>query len=490
VGSVNYRKRPSGKYQVAWRFDDDSQGAKTVDTEAEARDLAAEKRLEMRRGTWAGRQRGRLPLAHWDAEWWSVWSTDPRISPTTLAGTESRRRLHVLPHLGDQPVETITPKVLRRWQQQLSRTLGRETVMACRSIVFRILQFAEDEGAIPTNAMRKVPAPPKPMDPDALLGQARRRAFTPHEAGLVLANFPLWWWDHVLALLGTGMRFGEFAGLHKRRLRLDRPIPVIQVVDVRFDAGRFGRGFKPEPKSAASVREIPLARQVVEAIRRELPSDATADTLVFTGPGGGWHAPRGARTPLMRGNFERTYYRAVARLTDPAAAPLRPTAGRVAKALRARGPATLAELTERLAAHGRALKPASVRTALAELQAAGLAAVDRDRSSPAARWSAVTPPRSPVLDDLELHGPHDFRHTFATWLEDAGVPARVIDEVMGHESGHRSGSRHGGRDSSDRGSRVGVRYRDTTSEMLARVVAAIEERLATALEVAESEIEK
>jgi integrase len=26
---------------------------------------------------------------------------------------------------------------------------------------------------------------------------------------------------------------------------------------------------------------------------------------------------------------------------------------------------------------------------------------------------------------------HDFRHTFATWLEDAGIPARVIDEVVG-----------------------------------------------------------
>ena len=116
--------------------------------------------------------------------------------------------------------------------------------------------------------------------------------------------------------------------------------------------------------------------------------------------------------------------------------------------------------------------------------------MDRDRSGPAARWSAVTPPCSSVLDELELHGPHDFRHTFATWLEDAGIPARVIDEVMGHESRHRTGSHGGRRDSSDRGSRVGVRYRDTTSEMLARVVAAIEERLATVLEVAESEIEK
>jgi integrase len=35
------------------------------------------------------------------------------------------------------------------------------------------------------------------------------------------------------------------------------------------------------------------------------------------------------------------------------------------------------------------------------------------------------------LPELAPHGPHDLRHTFATWLEDGGVPARVIDELMG-----------------------------------------------------------
>jgi integrase len=34
------------------------------------------------------------------------------------------------------------------------------------------------------------------------------------------------------------------------------------------------------------------------------------------------------------------------------------------------------------------------------------------------------------LAHLDLHGPHDLRHTFASWLEDAGIPSRVIDELM------------------------------------------------------------
>src|ERR671910_915742 len=82
MGSVSWRKR-GNRYLVSWRLDDGSQGGKTVDTPDEARDLAAEKRLEMRRGTWRGRQRGRLAFSAWSAEWWETWAADDP-SPTTL----------------------------------------------------------------------------------------------------------------------------------------------------------------------------------------------------------------------------------------------------------------------------------------------------------------------------------------------------------------------------------------------------------------------
>jgi len=59
--------------------------------------------------------------------------------------------------------------------------------------------------------------------------------------------------------------------------------------------------------------------------------------------------------------------------------------------------------------------------------------------------------RDPLLEAVDLHGAHNFRHTFATWLEDAGIPARVIDEVMGHEATSRAGQQ--------RGSAMGAHYR-------------------------------
>jgi hypothetical protein len=237
MGSVSWRKR-GNRYLVSWRLDDGSQGGRTVDTPDEARDLAAEKRLEMRRGTWRERRSGRLSFSQWADDWWEVWAADPDRSPTTLAATENRLRRHVRPWFSDRPIERISPADIRRWQAQLAAMVGRESLLACRSILHRILQFAEDEGAIASNPVRKVPPPKRRADPEQLLGEARRRAYTPEEAGQLLGRIPLSWWDHVLVFLGTGLRFGELAGLRCHRVRLDRSAPVLQVVEVRYQPGR------------------------------------------------------------------------------------------------------------------------------------------------------------------------------------------------------------------------------------------------------------
>jgi integrase len=384
--------RPRGKkHQVYWRLDDGSQGSKTFERKADAKRFRDKLLTDAAAGTFIDPRAGRTLFEEWAREWWRVWSGHPRRSPATLEATENRLRRHVLPRFGQRPLRAVTVLAVRQWQAGLEETLGHESVMACRSILHRIMQAAEDEGLIAANPVRKVPAPKRPLDPDVLLGNAKRRVLTPEEAGRLLAALPAFWRDHFVAILGTGLRVGELAGLRRRRVDLLRR--RLEVVDTYYQAGRFGSGFKDRPKSDAGIRVVPLAPAVVEAIARRLPANCGPDELVFTGPGGANRVRRGTRTVLSRDNVRRVY------------------------------------------------------------QAAA---------------------RRAQLGHLDLRGPHDLRHTFATWLEDAAIPARVIDELMGHRA-----SRGG-----DRGSAVGTRYRHTTTEMQVRVVAAIQDRLAVATSIA------
>src|SRR6266540_3676642 len=325
MASAGIRKTPSGRVKVWWRLDDGSQGSQTFDDGDQATRYLNKLRAQWDEGTWINPQRGRISFNEWADEWWQTWSTHPRRSPNGLETTESNLRLHLRPTFGPKPLNVISHQLVQRWQNQLEGKLGYYGVMACRSLLNRILQAAHDDNRIPSNPVR----------------------------------------------------------------------------EVRYEAGRFGSGYKPWPKSNASVRPTPISDLVGEAIDRQLASVTDPQALAFPGPGGNRHARRGAGGGLSTGNYRRVYKAAVAEANQ--------------------------------------------------------------HNDPADR-----------LDHLDLRGPHDLRRTFATWLEDAGIPSRVIDELMGHEGGRV-----------ERGvSPMGALYRETTPEMLARATIAVDDRLAIALKVA------
>jgi len=153
-------------------------------------------------------------------------------------------------------------QVVQRWQNELAATVGHETVMACRSILNQIMEAARKDRRIPINPVRLVEPPTAPIDPEVILGQERRRAYTPVEFAKLLAKTPAFYWDHFITQVGTGLRPGELLGLPPGRVYLDHA--RLDVVDVRYEAGRFGSGYKSRPKTISSIRHVPLAPTVAK----------------------------------------------------------------------------------------------------------------------------------------------------------------------------------------------------------------------------------
>src|SRR5829696_6221421 len=399
MASAGIRKNRNGtRYQVWWRLDDGTQGSKTFDSRILARDFKNELLAQAAANAWVDPRRSRILFNDWADHWWRLWSANPRRSPKGMETTDSHLRCHLRPSFGRRQLRQITPSIVLRWQHELEAKLSHSGVLACRSILLLILEAARKEHLLATNPVREIEAPKPRLDPDQVFGHQRRRTLTPEEVGHLLAACRPFYRDHFLIQVGTGLRSGELLGLRCRRVYPE--LRRIEVIEVRYEAGRFGRGFKAEPKSPASVRVVPMCEQVRQAIGHQLPAGARPDELVFPGPGGSNGIPRGARTPLSTHNPRRVYQAAVA-------------------------------------------------------------AAGED------------------LAHLDLHGPHDLRHTFATWLEDAGIPSRVIDELMGHSVGRR----HGGAS----GSPMGRVYRETTPAMLSRVTHVLDDRLTRALDVVASE---
>jgi Phage integrase, N-terminal SAM-like domain len=183
MASAGIRKTPTGRYKVWWRLDDGSQGSQTFSARDTARDFKNDLLARLARGAWVDPRLGKQSFETWAREWWEVWSADPDRSPATLQATEGRLRRYLMPVFGQRQLRAITVTVVRRWQNELRGEIGHDTVMACRSLLHRILQAAEDDRRIDANPVRKVPAPRPPVDADARLGRIKRRSYTPRSLG-------------------------------------------------------------------------------------------------------------------------------------------------------------------------------------------------------------------------------------------------------------------------------------------------------------------
>ena len=254
------RPLDSGRWGVRWR---DALGQRhsagfSFPTKAAARAYGQDREAEVRRGEDLDPRAGRVLLGDYAQAWLDeTYIAEPR--------TVAKVRTHVTRYikapvgdaraLGDMRLTDLDSRAVQAWVKRLI-DLGRApaTVAAIHRTLCTILNAAVKDRSIRANPALDVTlptlAPPSDFyweraETDAILAQLVRP--------LDRAVF--------LLLLGSGMRWGEMAGLHRDRWHaLRRQVSVVEVLEEER-----GLRLKAYPKGKKR-RELPVAKHVVEAV--------------------------------------------------------------------------------------------------------------------------------------------------------------------------------------------------------------------------------
>jgi integrase len=284
-GSV--RQLPSGRYQVRYHGPDGLVRAapRTFGSETDANVWLTLTEAEMVRGDWIDPDAGRLPLGAYAVTW---IAQRPGLSPRTVVLYEGLLRLHIQPTLGSLDLAAVTPERVRAWRSSLlERGVGQVTVAKAYRLLRAVMNTAVDDELI-----RRNPCRIKGAGREA---SAERSVVSVEQVYRVAGAIERRWRALVLLAAFGGLRWGELAGLRRRRLDFKAGTVRVEVamVEVR---GKLAEG----PPKWDSRRTVTLPAPIVDELRSHVAEFAERgrDGRVFVGPKGG---------TLRRPNFQEAW---------------------------------------------------------------------------------------------------------------------------------------------------------------------------------------
>lgn len=301
---------------------------------------------------------------------WLEDSARPKLKPTTYHSYERLIRTHIKPALGARPLARLAASDVQTWLNETSAAgLSPRTCQYLHAILRAALNRARKWQLIGENVALLVD-PPRGAKPEI-------HPLSPADAAAFLAASSGHLYEHLYAfLLASGLRLGEALALRWEDVDMDA-----RQLRVRHTLERLPRTpwRLAEPKSASGRRAVPLIGPALVALRAQRARQA--EQRLGLGPD--WHDfgfvfTSTVGTPLDGPNVYHHFKAILSKLAT----------GRYLAAGEPHGPG---------------------RPALA-------------------RWLLEQPDGRHLLD----HRLHDLRHSTATYLLAAGVPARVVMELLGH----------------------------------------------------------
>ncbi len=271
---ASVKRQASGRWKARYRDAAGKEHASHFGRKVDAQRWLDESTAAQITGQFVDPRAGTVPFRDY-AEQWRAMQVH---RDTSRAHVETMLRRHAYPTFGGRPIASILPSEVQAWVTHLGtsgqgrRPLAPGTIGVVHSIVSGVMKAAVRDRRVVAN----------PCEGTKLPRIERKRVVPPttEQVQIVRDGMP-----HELAALvtfaaGTGMRQGECLGLTvdridflRRTVEVDRQLVTMP-----------GRApYLAPPKTAASVRTIPLPQVVVDALAghlRDFP--ASREGLVFT----------------------------------------------------------------------------------------------------------------------------------------------------------------------------------------------------------------
>ncbi len=288
-------RRPDGSWRARYRDGDGKEWSKHFARKVDAEVWVAGQVTDVARGVHIDPRAGKVTFGAYAL----AWAAGQVHRSSTRQAVESRLRLHVLPQLGARPIGAIRKSEVQAWVKGRSDFLAASTTRVAYSYVSAIFRAAVEDRLIPSSPCGRVQLPRR---------DRRRVEPLPVEVVQALADVIAPRYRAVVVLAaGTGLRQGECFGLTLDRVDFLRRTLLVdrQMVTLGGRATALG-----PPKTAASVRTVPLPQVVADELAAHLAGyPAGEDGLLFTNALG---------RPINRGSFARVWLPAARRAGLPA----------------------------------------------------------------------------------------------------------------------------------------------------------------------------
>ena len=215
-------------------------------------------------GRTAEKLKPNMPFGDW-LDFWYQYFTSPKLRPTTKESYESRIYGHIIPSIGEIPLNKLTQNDLQQFYATLKRSGRRKNieqfgtgvsdrmVRSCHTTCRSALEKAVIEGLITRNPSIGCKLPPKKNGEMKIMSQAEivRLLNQAYEEG---------YYEMFLLELTTGMRRGEILGLKWRDLDIESG-------ELRICRQQTTKGISI-PKTKNSIRTILLPPDMLEIMQK------------------------------------------------------------------------------------------------------------------------------------------------------------------------------------------------------------------------------